>query len=201
MSRASNYSRDEDKLLCRVYMEISQDPIIGIYQSSDQFWTRVAEAYNNGKSPDSEMRSTRSIQCRIQVIEKATRKMHACIRQIENTHPSGASTEDIVSIIVYYFLTIRFLLNHCFINFQMDQAKVLLSQDEKFKKGWKFDHVWNIIKNFEKFQDGASSARQTSRGSSCPQESENPTPESARHPSPPERPIGVKKAKLKKKSG
>ena len=59
--------------------------------------------------------------------------------------------EDIVSIIVYYFLTIRFLLNHCFINFQMDQAKVLLSQDEKFKKGWKFDHVWNIIKNFEKF--------------------------------------------------
>ena len=83
MSRASNYSRDEDKLLCRVYMEISQDPIIGIYQSSDQFWTRVAEAYNNGKSPDSEMRSTRSIQCRIQVIEKATRKMLACIRQIE----------------------------------------------------------------------------------------------------------------------
>ena len=82
----------------------------------------------------------------------------------------------------------------------MDQAKVLLADDEKFKKGWKFDHVWNIIKNFEKFQDGASSARQTSRGSCSFSESEQQTPESVRQPSPSERPIGVKKAKLKMKT-
>ena len=68
----------------------------------------------------------------------------------------------------------------------MDQAKVLLADDEKFKKGWKFDHVWNIIKNFEKFQDGASSARQTSRGSCSFLESEQQTSESVRQPSPSE---------------
>lgn len=36
---------------------------------------------------------------------------------------------------------------------QLNQAKEMLMEDPKFKSGWKFDHVWNIIKNFEKFQD------------------------------------------------
>lgn len=30
-------------------MEISQDPITGVYQTSDQFWSRVADAYEAGK--------------------------------------------------------------------------------------------------------------------------------------------------------
>ena len=33
--RSSGYTQDEDKLLCQVYMEISQDPIKGVYQSAD----------------------------------------------------------------------------------------------------------------------------------------------------------------------
>ncbi|CAN8319015.1 unnamed protein product [Cochlearia groenlandica] len=30
----------------------------------------------------------------------------------------------------------------------------MIREDPKFKGGWKFEHVWNIVKNFEKFQDG-----------------------------------------------
>ena len=29
----------------------------------------------------------------------------------------------------------------------------MLSEDPKFKSGWKY-HVWSIVKDFEKFQDG-----------------------------------------------
>ena len=34
--------------------------------------------------------------------------------------------------------------------------------DPKYKGGWKFDHVWNIINFFEKFKDGDMSARNMS---------------------------------------
>ncbi|KAK6780801.1 hypothetical protein RDI58_022985 [Solanum bulbocastanum] len=41
MSRSSEYSLNEDKLLCQIYVDISQDPITGICQSYDQFWVRI----------------------------------------------------------------------------------------------------------------------------------------------------------------
>ena len=101
--RSSGYTQDEDKLLCQVYIEISQDPIKGVYQSADQFWSRVEEAYHNGKIETWSDRSKRSIQARVQTIEKAARKLHACIRQCENRRPSGASNKDIVSINISIF--------------------------------------------------------------------------------------------------
>ena len=105
---------------------------------------------------------------------------------------------------------------------QFDQAKVMLMEDPKFKTGWKFDHVWNIIKNFEKFKDGATSARQVSP-SPCfgyaSSESENPNSDNHSQASPglssfslnldddddiiggspSQRPTGVKKSKSKRK--
>ena len=45
-----------------------------------------------------EEHSKRSVQARIQAIKKAVRKLNGCIKQVENMHPSRASSEDIVSI-------------------------------------------------------------------------------------------------------
>ena len=98
----------------------------------------------------------------------------------------------------------------------------MLMEDPKYKSGWKFDHVWNIIKNFEKFQDQDTHARQVRNPCGIgytSSESENPTPDSAAQASPglssfslnlddsedvtggtlSQRPIGVKKSKLKRK--
>lgn len=50
--------------------------------------------------------------------------------------------------------------------------------DPKFKSGWKFEHVWNIIKNCEKFEDGVTCARKVSDScgfESTYSDSENPT--------------------------
>ena len=43
---------------------------------------------------------------------------------------------------------------------QINRAKILLMQDAYYKKGFKFDHVWLIVKDFEKFKDGHKSTRQ-----------------------------------------
>ncbi|GAY36469.1 hypothetical protein CUMW_279750 [Citrus unshiu] len=62
-------------------------------------------------------------------------KLRGCIRQIENQNPSGASEQDI-----------------------LNRAKVLLAQDKKYNKRFKFDHVWPILTDIEKFRDDHSIA-------------------------------------------
>ncbi|CAH9078407.1 unnamed protein product, partial [Cuscuta epithymum] len=69
-------------------------------------------------------------------ISTQARKLNGCVKQLENLNPSGASEKDI-----------------------LDRAKVLFMQDPKYSKGFKFDHVWNMIKNFEKFKDNVPTAR------------------------------------------
>ena len=96
--RSSGYSISEGVVLCQVYLDISQDPITGIYQSSNQFWSRVEDAYNQARNKIWEYRNKRSVQSRIQTIKKATRKLNSCIKQVESMRPSGTSNQDIVSI-------------------------------------------------------------------------------------------------------
>ncbi|EOA28334.1 hypothetical protein CARUB_v10024535mg [Capsella rubella] len=179
-------------------MQISQDPIQGVYQSSDHFWERVVEAYEKGKDITWSERSKKSIQSRIQMIQKATKNMHACIKQCENRCPSGASNDDI-----------------------FNQAKLMFREDSNFKGGWKCEHNWNIVKNFENFKDGVARPKRLSisLGSEYTSlESENLTNDSpmqaspnlsssslnydeAIDGSPSPRSLGVKKSKLKRKIG
>ncbi|XP_031095136.1 uncharacterized protein LOC115999426 [Ipomoea triloba] len=74
------------------------------------------------------IRPWRSLQTGMLNILVAVSKLRGCIRQIENMNSSGASEQDI-----------------------LDRAKDLMSQDAKFQKGFRFDHVWPIVKDLEKF--------------------------------------------------
>ncbi|GAY56775.1 hypothetical protein CUMW_174420 [Citrus unshiu] len=122
---------------------------------------------------------------RMQSILPAIDKLRGCVQQTKNKNPSGASEQDI-----------------------------------KYNKGFKFDYVWPILKDIEKFGDDHSIAtpyfrRQSSEFVSS--QSDSPAPESPTSASPDlssfslnindehvddcstQQPIGVKKAKEKKK--
>lgn len=101
MSRSLNYSTEEDAAICEIYLDISQNPIIGINQSRDRFWSRVENAYND-RFLD-QQRSKRSLESRWAIILKHVTKMRGCIRQVENRKRSGASEQDIVSTSVSIF--------------------------------------------------------------------------------------------------
>ncbi|KAL2529861.1 hypothetical protein Fot_22462 [Forsythia ovata] len=124
-------------------------------------------------------------------------KLRGCIRQVEYSYPSGASEQDI-----------------------LNRAKTLLAQEDKFKKGFKFDHVWFLLKDTEKFEHDnyrelPDYQRQSVNFASS--QSESPTSESPSSASPglssfslqineenvsgtsTGRPIGIKKVKGKKK--
>ena len=96
-SRNPNYTIDEDRHLCRVYKDVSQDGEIGINQKKDVLWSRVSEAYNDKKLSYMSDRSARSVESRISLIHNATSKFKGCIQQVEYRNPSGASENDIVS--------------------------------------------------------------------------------------------------------
>ena len=102
----------------------------------------------------------------------------------------------------------------------MNMAKILLAQDPKFKKGFKYDHVWPILKDMQKFADDntATSALRRPRGNTVSSQEDSATPESPTTASPglssfslnidsddvggssSQRPVGVKKAKLKRRA-
>ncbi|XP_055802201.1 uncharacterized protein LOC129871328 [Solanum dulcamara] len=135
--RTAGYSINEDIQLCQIYIEICQN----VQQKGDHFWGRVEESYNNAKEDSWEYRNKRSVHCRIQLIERAIRKLNGCITQVEN----------------------------------IQQAKSLFRQDPNYKKGFKFDHVWEMMKDFEKFKD----KKVRNQGSFfISSESETPAPDS-----------------------
>ncbi|XP_050226247.1 uncharacterized protein LOC126676149 [Mercurialis annua] len=134
--RTTSYVPAEDILLCQIYMAACEDHNMGVHQPGNRFWSHVAEKYNNSTSLNITLRSDRSLQARVQVIERAVRKLNGCIRQVKNMNISGASDQDI-----------------------LNQARILLMQDSNYKRGFKFDHVWNMLKDFEKLKCDASTRK------------------------------------------
>ncbi|XP_010512216.1 PREDICTED: uncharacterized protein LOC104788193 [Camelina sativa] len=129
-SRSLSYSIQEDIHLCHVYLDVSQNPIIGINQKGDQLWARIEAEYHKSEVCRLQPRPKRSLQTRMTSILAAVSKLRGCVNQIENKNPSGASEKDI-----------------------LNQANMLLTQYETYKRGFKFDHVWPILKGIEKFSN------------------------------------------------
>ncbi|KAL1216080.1 Glutathione S-transferase T3 [Cardamine amara subsp. amara] len=190
--QSASYSVEEYILLCHVYLNVSQNPIIGINQSGDQFWGRVKTEFDKSTIASSEERPRRSLQTRMSTILTACSKLRGCVNQIENKNPSGASEQDIV----------------------INQAKMLLTQEVNYSKSFKFDHVWPILKGIEKLSN-----KQTTRVVASQEESQHdfssPSLQDESSPTPgmnsfdlntsgeednfskSRRPMGVKKAKRK----
>ncbi|KAK3211303.1 hypothetical protein Dsin_016009 [Dipteronia sinensis] len=69
-------------------------------QSKDMFWSRVEIDYNNSKPKFiTQLRGKGSLQCRMQTILITVGKLRGCVRQIESLNPSGASEQDIITLV------------------------------------------------------------------------------------------------------
>ncbi|KAL8492339.1 hypothetical protein ACS0TY_023813 [Phlomoides rotata] len=174
-----------------MWLDVSQDPAVGNNQSKAQFWQRIIEDYHS-KKPSSNMsdRNVRSVQCRMQLIHRDCKKFNGCLRQIELMHPSGANEQII-----------------------MQRANELFTQMKGYEDGFKFDHVWPILKEYLEVQAQAQSHIGVS---SDLDENMREYPNSPNSLTPPfnvnlsddnnfggssssQRPEGVKKSKLKRK--
>lgn len=99
-TQSSFYTPEEDKLLCQVYLHITQNPNIGINQSRDRIWSRIAHEYKKSRVTTAiQERPARSLQARMHIILPTITKLKSCVKQIENLNHSDASKDVILSII------------------------------------------------------------------------------------------------------
>ncbi|XP_073137183.1 glutathione S-transferase T3-like [Henckelia pumila] len=194
--RGVAFSIEEDELLVTAYLDVSQNPIIGLNQSRNTLWSRVAATCNEQLTGNStEPRTTKALQCRWFNINKIVLNFSSCVSQVEHSRPSGASEKDI-----------------------LDRAKALFKQSSG--SAWRLDHIWQLLKDQEKFRPSNAVLPNfvpNHRNIDSSQSDYSPNTESPTTDSPGlsgfainldedspsgglKRPIGIKKAKGKKKS-
>ena len=107
-SRSSGYTISEDVLLCQVYLDISQDPIMGRYQSANEIWSRVELKYNELRQQHLEYRNMRSVHSRMDTIIAEVRRLNGCLKQVENLNPKWCFKERYCEYYICSFFLIHY---------------------------------------------------------------------------------------------
>ena len=94
--RQKNFSKAEDLTLVDAYLEITQDPIIGVDQSRDCYWKRIDAYFHANKSED-HGRTQGSLQHRWAIIQEQVNRFCACYSQVQNRNQSGMTRENKVT--------------------------------------------------------------------------------------------------------
>nr|XP_040249297.1 uncharacterized protein LOC120966812 [Aegilops tauschii subsp. strangulata] len=131
--RTGSYTQDEDKLICQVWMEISQDLRTGAQQKGIVFWTRVHKTFHERKMFEpyqiTSNRGIGSIQKRWLFIQQECNKYCAAFESIEARPVSGLGVGDMA--------------------FQSLEAFKAQHNDKPFT----LTHCWMIINNCPKYKD------------------------------------------------
>lgn len=90
--RGKSFTPEQDEAICRAYLSITEDPIIGNSQPRSQFWVRVLQEYkektNDNQRPEACMKS------RWQIIQRCCNKFRGCLKNIEAMHQSGVTRQN-----------------------------------------------------------------------------------------------------------
>ena len=87
--------------LCRSWVAISKDPLIGTNQEAMTFWSRVAQHFN--KDIPGSKRTAGSLKARWGVLQKVINKFCGCVNQVKQHNQSGASLEDCLNRALHFF--------------------------------------------------------------------------------------------------
>jgi hypothetical protein len=75
--RTANYTMEEDRLLCRTWLQIGMDLLVGMNQSRDTYWMRMKD-YFDAHNPSGNERTDRSLRSRCRIINTDCQKMGGC---------------------------------------------------------------------------------------------------------------------------
>ena len=73
VGRTVNYSADEDRLLCRAWLAVAMDPVVGTNQSRGTYWVRMKD-YFDARNTSGNERTDRSLRSRWSVINTDCQK-------------------------------------------------------------------------------------------------------------------------------
>ena len=118
------FTFEEDERLCRCWLRITEDPIVGTQQKLDAFWKRVTDLFNSELVGPS-LRAQKALSNRWQKIARCVNVFVGCYRRASSLRPSGEDTE-----------------------WAMKQAHTFYK--EKDRVAFNFLHCWQILKTCPK---------------------------------------------------
>ena len=109
----SNYTNLEDIQLCKSWIHISNDPIIGNNQPGKTYWERIGNDFHSNRDFESD-RTPNSLEHRFGIILKECMKFQGYYEEVERRHPSGIPYKEHVigsshTLSLLYILTLLYI--------------------------------------------------------------------------------------------
>lgn len=123
--RGKAFSKEEDRIICSAFFNVSKDPITGTNQSSGGYYQRMHDYFDEHLGAPSS-RSVKAVQHRWLTIQKAVNKFCGHYSTVERLNESGKNEQNMI-----------------------DDAAKLYEDTES----WTFEHCWNILRHELKWND------------------------------------------------
>ena len=178
MGRKDAWQSWEEVALAEAWLGVSQDSIVGRYQSSDTFYERILDVMVSklqGRSPPWQQRNTTAIRGHFNEMSRESSKMSGYYSRSEASMRSGQGPEDVLA-----------------------GAKALYERD--CKKKFKYEAFWTVVRHAPKWQSHLGSTSAHGRNldvtsSSMRQDASSTAVDPSATPAAAQRPAGAKHAK------
>ena len=96
------FTEDEDICICKAWVNISEDPVVGADQKKDQFWARIHQKMYQIYNKDVEVKvddkkwPIHSIQDRFIKVEKDVKKFNVFYAQVAREHDKSGWTPEMI---------------------------------------------------------------------------------------------------------
>ncbi|XP_062205236.1 glutathione S-transferase T2-like [Phragmites australis] len=90
----TKWTNEEDELLVSAWLNVSQDLVVGMDQSKETYWGRIAKYFNTYKKESMMPRTDKALINHMKLIMDAVTKFTVHYRKVEQLNPSGTNERD-----------------------------------------------------------------------------------------------------------
>lgn len=134
IARGTSFKKEEDELLTKAWVRVSEDAVVGSDQKAEVFYRAVNEFYETIKPAYYQKRNVKSIERRLKKILAECLSFAGCVAKVNNAKPSGCNEDDVVHLGTALFNKIE-----------------ISSVTEDCGPPFKFMTCWSLLKDHPKF--------------------------------------------------
>lgn len=135
-SRGSSFMRAKDETIAKSWIAVSENPIVGLKQNTNDFFNIAQDMYNDKfKPPNRKIRTMESVKTRRKTMHKEHMKFAACHIWVVTMHPTGLPLSDMISMATAFYNGIE-----------------MTGAEDDCGKPFRFIKSCRILRNHEKYR-------------------------------------------------
>jgi hypothetical protein len=138
LRRSKNFTPEELERLCKCWVSVSEDPVVGTDQSAEAMWQRIHKKFSETSNA---IRTARSLKDKFYEVSAACMKFNGCYKFVISKNQSGTNTDDVLA-----------------------EAQKLFQAREANHKEFPFVACWEILRQYPKWGSLSSDLSGTSKG-------------------------------------